>query len=427
MADTLLIYAPVPLFRSADGQLLMEDQACNGMRLWAENFDRLITMHPLDPGPPPPSWVPLDKVGPNLDRIRIEPLPMAWRPDQFLRALPATRRRIAALIEEADYLSFAIGGLFGDWGAVACIEAVRQNRAHAVWTDRVESAVVRQEATKGPWRQRLRSKLTAGPMAALERHVIRKATVGLFHGRETYDTYAPFARRAELVHDIHIAEADHLAPADRATKIATAGQGPLRVIYVGRADPMKGGLDWVEALIRLRAGGADVTATWLGDGSDLPEMRARIASAGLEDCVSFPGFTRDRTELLKALRAAHLKMFCHKTPESPRNLIESLISATPIVGYSGAYARDLLAGNQGGVLVPLNDVAALVKAVAGLAEDRGRLADLIGRAARDGAPFNDVEVFHHRGAMIRKHMARRGTLSEQSVPTPGHGAEPQQR
>ena len=29
-------------------------------------------------------------------------------------------------------------------------------------------------------------------------------------------------RIAELVHDIHIAEADHLAPADRAAKIAAA-------------------------------------------------------------------------------------------------------------------------------------------------------------------------------------------------------------
>jgi glycosyltransferase involved in cell wall biosynthesis len=253
--------------------------------------------------------------------------------------------------------------------------------------------------------------LTAGPMAALERHVIRKASVGLFHGRETFDTYAPYARRAELVHDIHIAAADHLAPTDRNAKIATAAEGPLRVIYVGRADPMKGGLDWVEALIRLRSGGADVTATWIGDGSDLPEMRARIASAGLEDRVSFPGFASDRADVLQALRAAHLMMFCHKTPESPRNLIEALISATPIVGYAGAYAKDLIAVNQGGVLVPMNDVAALVKAVANLAEDRGRLADLIGRAAKDGAPYNDVEVFHHRSAMIRKHMARRGTLT----------------
>ena len=414
MGDCLLIYAPVPLFRNADGGLMMEDQACNGLRLWAENFDRLIAMHPLDPGTPPPAWVPLDRVGANLARIRVEPLPMAWRPDRFLCALPATRARIGTLIDEADYLSFAIGGLFGDWGAVACIEASRRNRAHAVWTDRVESAVVRQQAGQGKWRHRLRARLTAGPMAALERHLIRRASVGLFHGRETFDTYAPFARRAELVHDIHISASDHIPKQRLATKIASAGQGPLRVVYVGRAEPMKGGLDWVAVQLRLAAMGADVTATWLGEGSDLPAMRARSAAAGLGARVTFPGFANNRAQVLEALRAAHLLMFCHKTPESPRNLIEALISATPIVGYDGAYAQGLIEGHQGGVLVALHDVAALSEAVAGLARDRGLLADLIARAARDGAPFDDVGVFQHRSAMIRKHMAPRATLADAS-------------
>ncbi len=409
--DSLLIYAPVPLFRRADGTLMMEDQACNGLRLWAENFKRLITIHPLDPGPPPPAWVPLDRVGENLARIQVEALPMTWRPDRFLQAMPAARRRIGALIEEADYLSFAIGGLFGDWGSVACIEAARRNRAHAVWTDRVESAVVRQQARTGHWRRRLRATLTARPMAALERHLIRKASVGLFHGRETFEAYAPFARRAELVHDIHISGADHITPDRKATKIAQAGHGPLRVVYVGRAEPMKGGPDWVEVLIRLRAKGVDVTATWLGEGSDLAEMRGRIAAAGLENHIRLPGFAQNRADVLEALRAAHLLMFCHKTPESPRNLIEALISATPIVGYGGAYAQGLIEAHQGGVLVSPNDIAALADAVAGLAQDRARLANLIERAARDGAPFNDVEVFRHRSEMIRKHMAPRAALA----------------
>lgn len=390
---------------------MMEDQACNGLRLWAENFDRLITMHPLASGPPPSAWVPLDRVGPNIARIQVEPLPLGWRPDRFLRALPETRRRIGALIDQADYLSFAIGGLFGDWGAVACIEAARRNRAHAVWTDRVESAVVREQAGHGPWRRRLRAMLTAGPMAALERHLIRKASVGLFHGNETFETYAPFARHAEMVHNIHMSKADHISPQELKAKIAAAGEGPLRIVYLGRADQMKGGLDWVETLIRLRDGGANFIATWLGEGKDLAAMRSRIAAAGLQDRVSFPGFASSRTDVLQALRAAHLLVFCHKTPESPRNLIEALISATPIVGYAGAYANGLTEMHQGGVLVPPNDIPALVQAISDLAGDRTRLADLIGGAAEDGAPFNDVEVFQHRSAMIRRHMDWHGKLT----------------
>ncbi|SET42392.1 glycosyltransferase [Oceanicella actignis] len=413
--DTLLIYAPVPLHRAGgrpDGALTLEGQACNGLRLWAENFARVISMMPLAEGPPPPDWVPLTEVGPSLERIRIEPMPVAWRPDRFLRALPAARRRIRALIDEADYLSFSIGGLFGDWGSVACVEARRMGRPYAVWTDRVESEVVRRSAGAGPWRARLRARLTHRPMAALERALIRRADLGLFHGRETYATYAPFCRRPEVVHDIHIAAADHIAPEALAAKTAAAAEGPLRIVYVGRADPMKGPLDWVAALAGLAARGVDFRATWLGDGTERAAMRREIAAAGLDERVSTPGFAADRGAVLEALRAAHVFLFCHKTPESPRCLIEALISGTPIVGYDGAFARDLIADHGGGRLAPLNDAAALTEILAQLAADRPALAELFARAARDGAPFDDVSVFRHRSELIRAGLPPRRSAAQ---------------
>lgn len=403
--DTLMIYAPVPLFRGAGGELMLEDQACNGLRLWAEHFGRLIVLMPLEDGPPPPQWRPLASVGPALDRIEMVPMPVAWRPDRFLRHLPAQRRRIRDAIARADYLSFAIGGLFGDWGAVACLEAHRMGRPYAVWTDRVESQVVRGAAsTAAHWRARLRSRLIWRPMAALERHVIRRATLGLFHGRETFQHYAPFARQAEMVHDIHLTRADHIAPDMLAAKIATATDGPLRLIYVGRADPMKGPDDWLAVLKQLKADGVDFTATWLGEGSGIGALRDGVVQAGLQGQVSLPGFAANRDAVFAALRNAHALLFCHKTPESPRVLIESLVSGTPILGYDGAFARDLVAGHGGGALVPVNDVAALARTVAELAGDRAHLARLIAAAAQDGAPFEDREVFRHRCELLRHYL-----------------------
>ena len=46
LGGTLLIYAPVPLYQE-DGKFHVEAQACNGLRLWAENFARLIVMMPV--------------------------------------------------------------------------------------------------------------------------------------------------------------------------------------------------------------------------------------------------------------------------------------------------------------------------------------------------------------------------------------------
>lgn len=405
LEEKLLIYVPVPLFRDQDGTLLLEDQACNGLRLWAAHFSRVVVLIPLRAGPPPPSWIPVSSVSSALSRITLEIVPEAYRPDQFLRRYLPVRRQIRRLIDEADYMGFAIGGLWGDWGSVAAIEAHRAGRPHYVWADRVESEVTRHAAQSAPlFRRRLLSRLYHKPMAALERHVVRKATLGLFHGRETYDHYAPLSANPKLVHDIHVKKSDHLSSEDRRAKIATAATGPLKIVYVGRADPMKGPLDWIEAMRLLAENGTDFRATWLGDGSELDRMRSKVTELGLSDRVFLPGFAADRSAVLEAYRNAHVMVFCHKTPESPRCLIEALISATPIVGYEGAFARDLISGHGGGIMIGRQDPAQLANALQKMASDRTQLSDLIERAAQDGMPFTDEEVFRHRAELIRANL-----------------------
>jgi colanic acid/amylovoran biosynthesis glycosyltransferase len=400
----LLIYAPVPLVRTEDG-LYLEDQACNGLRLWAEHFDELVTMHPVTDGPLPDAWVPISTVGPNLDRIRVLPLPMAYRPDRFLRHLPATRRLIRAEIDAADHVAFSIGGLAGDWGSVGAWEAHRAGRPFAIWTDRVESEVVRRTAASGAkWRHRMRARLEHRPMWWWEKFIIRRAALGLFHGKETFDTYAPYCREPQLVHDIHIKPSEHIAPDALKAKIARVADGPIDIVYTGRAIAMKGPQDWVAVLEALARAQVDFRATWLGDGPDLPDMKARVARAGLDDKVTFAGFVRDRDTVFDRLRKAQVFLFCHKTPESPRCLIEALVSGTPIVGYGTAYPEDLIAAHGGGHLVPLDDVAALGAAVTDLARDRARLGDLMARAAQDGAGFTDEAVFRHRCEVIKAYL-----------------------
>ena len=400
----LLLYAPVPLYSGKDGYLL-EDQACNGLRLWAENFEQVTVMHPLEPGAAPPSWIPVRSSAVDLERVHLVALPSAYRPDRFFRFLPSVRRQIAQLIDEADYLSFSIGGLFGDWGSVAALEAHRKGRRFAVWTDRVESEVVRHEARAARSRKaRLKASLYHRPMALLERAIIRRSALGLFHGAETYATYAPYAAKAEIVHDIHLREEDRIPPDELRNKLQGVMTGPLNICYLGRADVMKGADDWIQVMASLKEAGVDFRATWWGDGERLPEMKAQVERLGLAEQVSLPGFIRDRAAILKVLREAQVFVFCHKTPESPRNLIEALVSGTPLVGYDSPFPKDLISAHGGGLLTPKDDIGALVSTLVGLAQDRQRLADLIGRAAQDGQPFNDVAVFRHRSEVIRAHL-----------------------
>lgn len=401
--DRLLIYAPVPLFNHG-GTLFVEDQALIGLRHWTRNFGHVDAMLPVENARPPRGWSPataLDDI-PNLD---LHHLPTAYRPDQFLRALPRTRARIRTLIDRNTYVSFAIGGLFGDWGAVGALTASGMGRDFAVWTDRVESEVTRQAMHAGPWKARLRARLYHRPMALLERTVIRRATVGLFHGRETYDHYSPYARQSVVMHNILVDRADHIDAATLAQKQAqVAGGGPLKLVYAGRADAMKGPLDWVEILARLKARGVAFTATWLGDGAQLGQMRDALGRHGLTDQVDLPGFVTDRARVLREMREAHVFLFCHKTPESPRCLIEALISGTPVVGYDGAYARDLIQNDRGGVLRPIGDVEAVAGAVAALDADRAGLAALMSAAYGCGKGFDVDSLYRDRAAVIRQHL-----------------------
>lgn len=404
---TLLISVSVPL-HERDGVLFLEDQACNGLRLWASNFERLIVVIPLAPGPPPPAWAPVAAtVGPDFDRIELVILPEVFRPDRFLRAVPAQLPRLRDAISRADYLGFAIGGLFGDWGAVCAILAHRAGLPFYIWTDRVESEVVRRTMKSGSrWRRRLLARLTHRPMAWLEHYLIRRAELGLFHGRETFDAYAPYCRNPQVVHDIHIRKRDHIPPAQLQDKLASAGEEPLRICYLGRAEAMKGPQDWLDVLEVVARAGIRFEAVWLGEGQELAAMQARVAAGPLAGSVQLPGFLRDRAAIIDVLRRSHLMLFCHKTPESPRCLIEALTSGTPIVGYDSAFPRELIEAQGGGRLAPPDDVAALAERVIDLARDRAGLAGLMARAARDGAQFDDETVFRHRSDLIRTHLPR---------------------
>ncbi|MDF3605440.1 glycosyltransferase [Paracoccus sp. DMF-8] len=403
---SLLIYASVAVFRGPDGGLLLEDQACNGLRLWAEHFDRLIVIIPLAQGQPPQSWVPVEQgVGPSISRIEIVTLPQEWGLRGFLRAMPDARRKLREAISRADRMSFALGGLVGDWGAVGAWQAHRMGRPFCIWTDRVESEVVRYAARTAPrFKTRLKAGLTWVPMAWLERFLIRRATVGLFHGQETFEHYAPGCRNPQLVHDIHIRRDEHLPASEIDAKVAGVAAGPLRIVYVGRADAMKGARDWVESLIDAIRQGVDLRAEWLGAGPELDWMENRIREAGVADRITLRGMVRDREAVLQAIRQAQVFLFCHRTPESPRCLIEALVSATPIVGFDGAFARDLISGHGGGMMVPQGDRAALTAALVSLDRDRPRLARMIQSAHQDGAAFDDESVFRHRSDVIKREL-----------------------
>ena len=401
---TLLLVNAVRLRRGPNG-LQLDDQTCAGVQRWTENFARVIFMGigiDMDQEVSTSvTWRDVDAL-PCRDRVEFVALPYAYKAGAFAKTYRRTRREIGARIAEADYLCYTLGYHIGDWGSVAALESIAQKRPYAAWFDRVEHDVIRNTMSALSWKGRLRETAVLPFMIRYHRYLIRRSAVGLFQGADTYAAYKPYATRAACVYDVHTHGDDFIDAATLEAKIARIESGaPLRIGYVGRVDPMKGPEDWLRAIRGARGAGVDLHATWLGDGPLFGQAKALVGELGLEQAVTLAGYVSDRKRILQTMRESDLFVFCHKTQESPRCLIEALVSGAPLVGYAGAYPQDLISGNGGGALSPQHDVDALARRIVELNADRPRLAALTRAAARDGLRFDEEKLYRDRANLIK--------------------------
>lgn len=400
--DSLLLGFTAPIFQDGRGRIFLEQQTISGLTAWRENFSRVVAFSIGTEGEVPDGWVDMEQVAGKAAGIEVITLPDTYSLKTYLRQRRQVEAQLLGLMRRTRYHTFGYGGWIGDPGEIAASVARRHGIPHAVWFDRVESDVI-MSTPADSLGARLKRAIRCGIVRRHERRAVRCADLSLLHGASVFAHFSPLARRAEIVEDVHYTEDDRIGPDALSRKETSAADGPLQILYCGRASAMKGPLDWIGALAGLKAAGVAFCARWVGDGEMLPEMRAAAASAGLSETdLRFEGFVADAGQVRAFYREAHLLMFCHMTDESPRNLIESLHSATPLIGYRDPYSAGLVAEQGAGVLVPRGDVAALVQAVVDLDRDRHRLAELIRLAGASAGRLTRDNVFRHRSEIIRQ-------------------------
>lgn len=409
----LLLDLPVP-FRQLDGQLSVESQAHNGLQRWLEHFDAVTVCAPLIPEDlidHTLQWQALnDLTAPG--RLRVEVLPWGYHPGVHFAKVNGVRRRLRELIATHQYLCFSNLGWLGSWGNIGAEEAQRAGRPYAVWLDWVLHEMPRPQRSNP-----LRAAFDRFSQARLKHHslrAIRHARLGLFHGRSVYEAYAPMSRAPHIVHDVHLKPNDLITEqrlSQRLNRNTGPGHPPLRIGYVGRVHPMKGPMAWIETLEHLlRQDFGDAThavpveAIWLGEGPLLDTARLTIQQQGMTANVTFAGLERDRARVLEFFRSLDLFMFCHLTPESPRCLMEALMSGVPLVGFESAYASDLVAEHGGGTFVKPLDTRALAHELAQLLTLPELRRSQTRAARRSGEAFSDEAVFRHRSELIRNHL-----------------------
>jgi glycosyltransferase involved in cell wall biosynthesis len=416
-AEQLLVL-PLPL-RVVEGRVLYDLQSRDSLVRYLDNVDSVIVACPrLSESRVQECksfvWVPVDDL---LDRVQFIPLPEYGSIAKFLRDYRATARLLRRAIDASKYVQFALGGGNGglehDWAAVGAEQAIKAGRKFALLTDADSSAAcaMNAEAARGfkALPRRLKLRLKARLVRLWQHRLIARCDLLFCNGLDTYRAFAPICRSPEVaqkINDFQIGADKYLGSEDMQRKSESALlRSDLRVCYAGRVESAKAPLDWVRAIHEARSRGAPVHAVWLGDGSLLGDMRREIDRLGLTSAIETPGFIADRDRVIATIRDADLMLFTHIEPESPRVLIEALMSACPIVGYERPHPSDLISVHGGGVLTPLGDWHALGAALAKLARDRPRLADLIRRAWSDGGRFNSDIMSRDRCALMRERLA----------------------
>lgn len=403
--SSLLLVTHVSIRRGRAGPEI-DDQTAAGIAQWCRAFDQ-VTYVGLeeDSGAVQATsthWVEIAAL-PCAARCRVLALPRGYRLGDMARHRRAVMGLLRREIAAHSHLCFTLGGLTGDWPALAAAEAIRQNRSYSAWLDRVEPQIVEREMKEASLKRRLFWRVALPLFERRMHHLLAMSAVALLQGRDTFDYYAPFAANPHCTYDTHTSTADQIGAEELAAKEARIlSAGPLSILYVGRAAAMKGPSDWLDVLETLRRASVPFRATWIGDGPELGGMKARIAAAGLAHQVTLHGFESDRTVLLRAMRESDVLLFCHKTPESPRCLIEALVSGCPLVGYETAYPKGLVEERGGGLFAPQDDVAALSGRLVALHRDRPLLARLVRAAAASGQLYNEDAVYAHRAALMKR-------------------------
>jgi glycosyltransferase involved in cell wall biosynthesis len=156
-------------------------------------------------------------------------------------------------------------------------------------------------------------------------------------------------------------------PADQAV--------PPLLLFVGHLYPQKRPDLFIEVVARLRDRGHEVQAAIVGAGPLEGALRAPAQAAGVE-------LLGERQDVPELLGRAYALLFTSSWGEGmPGVLIEAGLSGAPVVSTAVMGVADVVDAGKTGIIVPPDDVDAMVEAVGALLTDPQR-RDALGRAAR---------------------------------------------
>jgi glycosyltransferase involved in cell wall biosynthesis len=182
-----------------------------------------------------------------------------------------------------------------------------------------------------------------------------------------------------------------------------AAGGPLRLVFSGRLETMKGAQDLVPVARRLTERGVDFTLDIFGSGSLEAEVAEGIRSLQDPQRVRLHKAVDFETELVPfTRREADLFLGCHRQSDPSCTYIEAMGCGVAVVSYDNRMWQRLNGESQAGWGTPLGQPQALADRVAEIAKDPAEIS----RRSRNAWAFSRRHGFLPEFRRRMEHLAR---------------------
>ncbi|MCI0393998.1 MAG: glycosyltransferase family 4 protein [Chloroflexi bacterium] len=152
-----------------------------------------------------------------------------------------------------------------------------------------------------------------------------------------------------------------------------AGQ-PLRLVTVGRLEPIKNTAATLYALAEIQKAYPQVSLDVVGDGSCLASLKQLVRFLGLEASVTFHGSVH-RRRVLEIVAGDHVFVLPSFVEGFPKAALEAMACGLPVVA-TAVSALPHLVGTKNGILLETPTAGAVARAIRELLAGESSLAQM---------------------------------------------------
>lgn len=168
------------------------------------------------------------------------------------------------------------------------------------------------------------------------------------------------------------------------------------LLCVGELLPNKNQMMAIRAVEQLRAKYPEILLLIAGNGSEKQNLEQYIGEHNLTDYVHLLGYC---TNLEQYQHIADIAVSCSKREGLPLNVVEAMLSGTPVVATDNRGHRELIKDGENGYIVPFNDAEKMAQMIAVLFSDEVLYAQLSEKAFLYAKQYEAVSVSQELNAI----------------------------